>query len=461
MSVLQVIMATAGSTVIAPPPPPPPPPTVTAVFDGDDTNRGLSGANGWWIVNNSVYAASLFSTTPATWNSVTYADGSAGHTYDFDGTQWMIGPGIGNQNTNELTINLWFYPTANNVQILSELGAQDISSGYHYSVFEIDASGYVHGRYWPNSAPGLSTANTVTLNEWNHIYFQQNSSGYTILVLNNGQANITTTTARQGPGTSYFAFGYTDTTSLVTTNAYQGKIGHFEYVNNSGTQSNYNALKSKYIPVPTSYSLGGANTIVGNSWNGSSIIGTYSTWPPGAVHAGTGVIMVNGTYLEMPVKLASESWTVQLLAELAPASTWATIFGSEAYFANTGYLAVFQNTDPGTGAVTDTLTMGSPNASANFALGANFRDRALWAFVRDGTSMTVYRNGVSVATSTGAAPTSVGNSNLLIGARHTNDGTGATDFCNLTLYYAKVDATPIAQADLAANYTALASTYGI
>lgn len=227
------------------------PNSVTAMFASVN-----DGGYGYWTNNGT-------QTTPSSFgglvNMVSYnfPNGSTGTPYTLAGG-YALSPLIDNLGSNEITINIWFYPTANGIQVVSEYGTQSPSAGYHYTMLEIDSSGYIHGRFWPNGGIGIVTSNTVMLNAWNHVWYTNNASGYEQLQLNGGQIATQTVLPRSGPGSSSFAFGVTDATDLdgnyaTTRLAFQGKIGYFRYDNNATVGSVYTSTQSKY--TPTAYTV--------------------------------------------------------------------------------------------------------------------------------------------------------------------------------------------------------------
>jgi hypothetical protein len=223
--------------------------TMIAVFDSDDPHRGSGGANGWWTGNGSWYAASIFSSPPPAWNAITYAASpGSGHTYDFTGSHYMIGPALGNSGlVSAFSISYWFYPTTNNCQLVSEYGTSDYNAGYHYSMLELDSSGHVLARCWPNGGgTHLTSQTTVNLNAWNYIHYIGTGSGVYSLSVNNYPYVSGNFAARQGPSTSAFAFGVSDITSINNTNNFQGKIGYFSYQNDPNGTSMWGTLASRY-----------------------------------------------------------------------------------------------------------------------------------------------------------------------------------------------------------------------
>lgn len=384
-----------------------------------------SGADFFWAADNDIwlalggfYTAGLFSNPAPASTAYTYPDNSyTGVTRTFSGEEYLIGPnlGIGNAwQTNAITIDLWFYPTANGVQILSELNAQDPNAGYHYTVLELDSSGYVKAMFWQGAPQGFSqiitSSNTVFLNQWNHIYFTEDTQGGHTFELNGVGTGVQNPVyTRQGPGSTseYFAIGISDATYMVTDNRFQGKVGYL-------TIHDYVA--------PSTYS----NTV--NRFR-----------PP---YSNTGITL--GT-----------NWTIEIIAELTPASFWATFWGNENYNAGLGHFAYFQNTS--------SLNVGSVSGMDAYNV-TGIETKGYWAFTHaDGGSVNVYRNGVLVTPTVSGyvQPFPAGNT-LLIGARHNNDGTGTTDICTGNYYYTNVsNGTALDATAIQASYDSLKGTYGL
>ena len=132
MPAIQAIQAVAGRGAGSPPPPPPP----------SQVDFFWAADNDSWVAFGGFQSASVFS-NPAPANPVfTYLDFSyIGKTRDFTGSEWMasMNLGIGGAwvaNANAISINFWFYPTANGVQLLSECNNQGVDIGYHYTVLD-------------------------------------------------------------------------------------------------------------------------------------------------------------------------------------------------------------------------------------------------------------------------------------------------------------------------------------
>lgn len=404
MTIIQSLIASIGGEGA---PPPPPPPSNNDFF--------WAGDQDFWMAFGGIQGNSVFS-NPAPGNpAYTYPDGSyTGKTRNFSGSEWMISTnlGIGNAwgNANAISINMWFWPTANNIQLLSELGAQDPSSGYHYTILEIDSGGYIRARFW-NSAgtQAITSNNTVILNQWNHVYFAEDTQGGHIFELNGIATNSQTYYTRQSPGATqeYFAVGISDITSMVTNNPFQGKIGYLTI--------------SDYV-------------------KGSTYAGEVSRFKPPYIN--TGITL--GT-----------SWTIEIVAELNPTQYWATLWGNENYNAGLGHFAYFNGPT--------SLNVGSIAGQNNYNV-TDIGTKSYWAFThQDGDAISLYRNGVLVNPNvTGyVQPFPAGNT-LLIGARHQNSGAGATDLLPGTYYYTNVNnSTALDATAILASYNSIKGTYGL
>jgi len=213
--------------------PPVPPPTGNDFFFAGDQNN--------WIIDGGVNLGSVFSDPAPTNPAYTYPDNSyTGKTYNFDGTSYMISMNLaigGAWQSNTITIDFWFLPTANGVQLLTELGQQNFTqpgfAGYHTTLLEINSDGNIKARFWQNVAPGqvITSTNTVDLNHWNHIYFTEDELGNHSFELNGIPTTSNPSYTRLTPLTLnftniHYAVGGYDFTNMGNTSGFQGKIGY-------------------------------------------------------------------------------------------------------------------------------------------------------------------------------------------------------------------------------------------
>ena len=261
-SVDGTILATSSSvtindTSIAPSP-------FSAIFNSDDSI--LQGQNGWWgYVQNgggAWLAASAFSVSAPTYNSITYPDTvTTGNTYDFTAGQYLISPTLvraGAWATTAISIDFWFYPTANGIQLLTELGQPELSADYHTTLLEIDSSSYVKARFWQTGgglAQVITSSNTVNLNQWNHIYFVEDTNGAHTFALNGVATTGNPTYTRTMPTTAgvaniHYAVGGSDTTNMGNTGGFQGKIGNLKIHDHVESSTYTDGYYSKFF-APT------------------------------------------------------------------------------------------------------------------------------------------------------------------------------------------------------------------
>ena len=236
-----------------------------AYLNSDDVSGG-QGGNGWWsYVQGGAptwLATSTFSVSAPTYNSITYPNTvTTGNTYDFTAGQYLISPTLvrsGAWMSTPISIDFWFYPTANGIQLLTELGQTQLSANYHTTLLEISGTGNIKARFW-QSGGGLgqviTSSDTVNLNQWNHIYFVEDTNGAHTFALNGVATTGLPTYIRARPTSPsvngiHYAVGGSDTTNMGNTGGFQGKIGILEIRDHvaSSTYTDANYLKF-FAPV--------------------------------------------------------------------------------------------------------------------------------------------------------------------------------------------------------------------
>lgn len=159
----------------------------------------------------------------------------------FNGTDYIVTPG---HSLSNVYFNIWFYPTANNVVLVSHLDSIYEASGYHYSMLEINSTSKVDAGAWNGgNITTVTTTESVNLNAWNHIYYY--CAGGTLSLSLNNSAAYTTSLSYSPPGTSYFTFGAVESTYISTSNRFQGKLADV-VGSSSALSSNYNDTKTVY-----------------------------------------------------------------------------------------------------------------------------------------------------------------------------------------------------------------------
>jgi hypothetical protein len=123
--------------------------------------------------------------------------------------------------------------------LLTELGQPQLSADYHTTLLEISSAGNIKARFWQVGGgldQVITSSNAVVIDQWNHIYFAEDTNGAHTFALNGVATTGLPTYTRSPPLTEYFAVGGSDTTNMGNTNGFQGKIGYLtiaDYVNGS------------------------------------------------------------------------------------------------------------------------------------------------------------------------------------------------------------------------------------
>jgi hypothetical protein len=209
----------------------------------NDTSFAIGGQ---YTFNGTPTSWATTNATSTTYGAYTYPDESSGSLHTLTGSQYLMSGNIGNNTV--LNINLWFYPTANNLVIMGETGQPAEDSTWHYSMLDIDNTNHLRGRLW--QFVGATSTGTVTLNAWNHAYlYYNNVTGYVGLSLNNETAVTINTGARNLSDTSetYLGIGVLDNQNMSSSTRYQGKFADL-VIDTTLTGSNYTSTKAKFIP---------------------------------------------------------------------------------------------------------------------------------------------------------------------------------------------------------------------
>lgn len=161
----------------------------------------------------------------------------------------------------------------------------------------------------------------------------------------------------------------------------------------------------------------------------------------------------SGTYISTGYNIASNTFTISMVASLNPTTFWSTMWGNDSWSAGKGYLAYFLSTT--------SLNVGSPSGTANFTV-SNITNINVWDFVISGTSVTVYQNGTSLGTKTFTGPSGgYATTGLYFASRHANNGVGPTDNCVGTYYAMRVYNSALNSTQILNNYNAIGATYGL
>ena len=229
--------------------------TVTPSTSFDFYAGGAQNALGhddWWLAPSGWWKYGELVGNPAH-TLITYPDSSNEKVWVFTGAEQLISPDLssypGTFTGNAITIQMWFYPTADNVVLLSETGqgGYQNGAGWHYSVFDL-YSGTVRARLWDGAT--LYATSVYTANAWNHVYLTADSAGNMSFELNGIPSGDHPQYLRQKPtgGVEYFVVGFADQTSNQdghTAGAFQGYLGQIN-IADGPVPSNFNNEKAKH-----------------------------------------------------------------------------------------------------------------------------------------------------------------------------------------------------------------------
>jgi hypothetical protein len=241
---------------------------------------------------------------------------------------------------------------------------------------------------------------------------------------------------------------------------WQGKIATTAIYNKAlsaaDISQNFNNTKIRYSIIQDGLV---ANLISppssGTTWTDASGNGNNATLNGSPTYTsanGGGYTTSSTSYISLPNNLSS-TFTVSVACSLNPSTFWATLWGNESWNAGRGYIAYFLSNT--------TLNLGSSTGPVSISV-SGINTVHIWDFVVNGTSYTLYRDGVSISTGTFTAPSGgLSTNGLYFGARHTNAGTSFTDACPGTYYSMRVYNRALSADEINTNFTVLRGNYGL
>jgi hypothetical protein len=271
-----------------------------------------------------------------------------------------------------------------------------------------------------------------------------------------GSANKTMTYASN----SIFLGAEAGASTSPTGSYWQGKISTTSIYNKALTNDeilqNYNSTKTRFSLVQDGLVTNLMNPpSSGTTWTDASGFGNNATLNGSPTYTsanGGGYTTSSSSYISIPYNLPN-TFTVSVACALNPSSFWATLWGNESWSASKGYIAYLSSTT--------SMNFGSPTGLANISV-SGINTVHIWDFVVNGTSYTLYRDGVSIGTGTFSAPSGgLSTTGLYFGARHGNAGTSYTDACPGTYYSMRVYNRALSGDEIQTNFSVLRSFYGL
>jgi hypothetical protein len=165
-------------------------------------------------------------------------------------------------------------------------------------------------------------------------------------------------------------------------------------------------------------------------------------------------------YISVPYNITSSAVTVEMVASFNPTDYWGAIWGNEVYNSDSGYFAYMDSAT--------SINYGKSTSESSETVTASDAVRH-WVFVINGTSHSLYLNGIQVGTTdTVSIQTLFASNNFYFGARHTNAGTGFTDVLNNStaafypaFYQMRVYGRGLSSGEITQNFNAIKGTYGL
>jgi hypothetical protein len=331
--------------------------------------------------------------------------------------------------------------------------------GYSHNIWSGNFYSYIYagGKYL---TPSASVSNFVG---WHHFvttfdgrYAKLYIDGSLANTDDYGSANRTMTYASNSiflgaeAGASTTPEGYYWQGKIATTAIYNKALSDAEILQNfNNTKVRYNivqdGLVANLINPPSS----------GTTWTDASGNGNNATLngsPTYTSSNGGGYTTSSTSYFSIPYNLPN-TFTISVACSLNPSKFWATLWGNESWNAGKGYIAYLLSNS--------TMNLGSSTGVASISV-TGINTVHIWDFVVNGTSYTVYRDGVSVGTGTFTAPSGgLSTTGLYFGARHGNDGSSYTDALPGTYFSMRVYNRALSADEINTNFTVLRGNYGL
>jgi hypothetical protein len=225
---------------------------------------------------------------------------------------------------------------------------------------------------------------------------------------------------------------------------------------NAEILQNYNNTKVRYSLIQDGLMSNLINPpSSGTTWTDASGNGNNATLNGSPTYTsanGGGYTTSSTSYISIPYNLPN-TFTVSIAASFNPSTFWATLWGNESYNQSKGYFAYLGSSG--------IMNFGSPSGVASISV-TGINTVHIWDFVVNGTTYTLYMDGVSVGTGTFTAPSGgVSTTGLYFGARHTNAGTSFTDANPGTYYSMRVYNRALNSDEIQTNFSVLRGNYGL
>jgi Concanavalin A-like lectin/glucanases superfamily/F5/8 type C domain len=313
-----------------------------------------------------------------------------------------------------------------------------------------------------NGSTALTTDNySLIANNWVHMVYVWDKTNNNIYTYANGVLKQTKAITISGgilnTATNLYIGSYN---GGEYSQYYNGQIGivrlYKKAMSAAEVTRNYETNKGTYGVIQGGLVMNLINPASsGSTWNDVSGNGNNATLvnaPTYTASNGGGYTTASGSYISTNYNLPN-TFTVSIAAAFNPSTYWGTIWANESWTAGRGYISYFKNASA--------IDIGSATGQSSVNID-NYNTVHIWDYVVTGTSYVLYKDGAQVGTGTFATPAGgLSTNGLYFGARHTNAGTSAQDFCPGTYHSMRVYNRALSFDEIKSNFAALRSTYGL
>jgi hypothetical protein len=362
--------------------------------------------------------------------------------------------------TGSWSIEVWFKNAGSTGTVVGKYGAGGTSNIISYAI-RLGGTNLIRCDY-SNGTTAQTTDNfTFNNNAWVQMVYVWDKTNNNIYTYANG-------VLQQTKAVSISGGIYNSTTSLYLgsynggeySQYFNGQMGlvriYKKALSATEVLKNYDANKVDYgvvqrglvMNLATAPSTGSTWTDVSGNGNNGTLVNT----PAYTSTNGGGITTSGSSYISTGYNLPS-TFTVSVAASFNPTTYWATIFGNEIWNSTKGYIAFFSSANG--------IDIGSSSGQATVPVN-DYNTVHIWDFAVNGTSFVLYKDGQVIGTGSFLAPASgVSTNGLYFGARHTNGGTGATDYGPGTYYSMRVYNRTLSDDEVKINFSSLKATYGL
>jgi hypothetical protein len=394
-----------------------------------------------------------------TMSNVTFANPA----FTFNGTSSQVNipdntalePGTGSWS-----IEVWMYNSGSSGTVIGKYNNGGNAANISYAL-RLTAANTIRADFSNGSNAQVTDNYTFAANNWVQMVYVWDKTNNNIYTYSNGALKQTKAIAISGgilnATTNLFLGSYN---GGEYSQYFNGKMGivriYKKALSATEVLKNYDASKSLYGVIQNGLVMNLATApSSGSTWtdiSGNGNNATLQSSPTYVSSNGGGIRTSGSSYISTSYNLPS-NFTVSVACSLNPSNFWATLWGNESWTAGKGYIAYFLSNT--------TLNLGSSSGPVSIPV-SGINTIHIWDFVVNGTSYTLYMDGVSISTGTFTAPSGgLSTNGLYFGARHTNSGAGATDYGPGTFYSMRVYNRALSEEEVNINFSALRSTYGL